>query len=162
VLDRAHAELDAAPDRARRMAVRGDVGPALGALVDDGADLVLAVLVHPDRIGGRGDTARAHDLDAVRALPELVPRRADAGVDAVGADAGVDAVGHAAAPVHNAAGAQLVIVRLLLERPEIAVTAGHRQDLAGVEEARRAHQPVRDRLGERIVAAADVAHGRES
>src|SRR5437667_391904 len=43
-----------------------------------------------------------------------------------------------------------------------AVSAGHRQHLAGVEEARRAHRSVGDRLGERIVAPADVAHGGEA
>src|SRR5208282_6165068 len=110
------------------MAMRGDIGPSLGAFVDDRADLVLAVLVHPDRIGWRGDAARAHDLDAVRTLPQLV-----AGCRY----AGVNAVGHAASPVDDAAGTQLVVMRFLLEGTKVAVSPGHREHLAGVEEAGR-------------------------
>src|SRR5205823_8391510 len=104
----------AAPDRARGMAVCGDIGPPLGTFVDDRADLVLAVLVHPDRIGRRRDAARAHDLDAVRALPQLVACRRNAGIDAVG---------HAARPVDDAARAQLVVVRFLLQWAKVAVPA---------------------------------------
>ena len=133
--------------------MRGDVGPPLGAFVDYRADLVLAILVHPDRIGRRCDAAGAHDLDAVRALPQLVARRRDAGIDAIG---------DAARPVDDAARAQLVVMRSLLQRAKVAVPAGHRQHLAGVEEARRAHQSIRNRLGERVVAPADVAHGGEA
>src|SRR5262249_29368561 len=94
VLDRAYAEFGAALNRARRMAVGGHVGPPLGAFVDDRADLVLAILVHPDRIGWRRHTAGAIDLDAVRPLPQLVARCVDARVDAVG---------HAATPVNDTA-----------------------------------------------------------
>ena len=76
------------------MAVRGGVGPPLDAFGDDRADLVLAVLVHPDRVSRRGHASRAHDLDAVRALPQLV---------AGGGDARIDAVGHSACPIDDAA-----------------------------------------------------------
>src|SRR5207237_6990373 len=146
-------EFPAPPARARVMAGRGDVRPPLGAFVDYRADLVLAILVHPDRVGRRRDAPRAHDLDAVRALPQLVAGRLDARIDAVGA---------AARPLDDAAGAQLVVMRFLLERTKVAMAARHRQHFAGVEEARRAHQTIGDRLGERVVAPADVAHGGEA
>ncbi len=129
------------------------VGPALGALRDDGADLVLAILVHPYRIGRRGDTARAHDLDAVRALAKLLPGRPDALVNAVG---------YLAEAVEDPARAHRVVARLLVDGPHVAVAAGHRQDLARIQESRSAHQAVGDGLGERVVAPADVAHGGET
>ena len=89
----------------------------------------------------------------MRALPQLVAGRLDARIDAVG---------HAARPVDDAAGTQLVVVRFLLQRAKVSMAARHRQHFAGVEEARRAHQTIGDRLGERIVAPADVAHGGEA
>src|SRR3546814_13170420 len=49
-----------------------DVGATLGACADDGADLILTILVHPDRVGGRGDAARSHDLDTMRPSAELL------------------------------------------------------------------------------------------
>src|SRR5437660_12190110 len=99
------------------MAVRGGIGPPLGAFVDDRADFVLAVLVHPDWIGRRRDATRAHDLDAVCALPQLVARRVDARVYAVV---------HAACPVYVAAGTLLMLLRLLLVGPTIAMPATQR------------------------------------
>ena len=55
-----------------------------------------------------------------------------------------------------------VVMRFLLQRTKVAMPAGHRQHLAGIEEARCTHQSIGDRLGERVVAAADVAHRREA
>ena len=83
VLDAAHAELDRAPDRTRGMAMRRGVRATLRRLVDDRAHLVLAILVHPDRVGGRCDAARAHDLDAVRAAAKFLAHGLQALVDAV-------------------------------------------------------------------------------
>src|SRR3546814_9139022 len=59
-------------DRVGRVAMRSDVGSTLGAFADDGADLILTILVHPDRVGGRGDAARSHDLDTMRPSAELL------------------------------------------------------------------------------------------
>ena len=56
VLDAPDPELDAPPDSACRVAMCRHVRPTLSALADDGPDLVLAELVHPDRIGGARHT----------------------------------------------------------------------------------------------------------
>src|SRR6185369_4204204 len=155
VLDATHAELHAAADRAGGMAVGSDIGAPLDALVDDGADLVFTILVHPDRIGGRRHTARAHDLDAVRALAQLFAR---------GLDALVHTVGHDGHRVENRArtGADRLIPRRFLDWPEIAVAARHRQDLARVEEARTDEQPVSGCFVQPVIAAANIAYRGES
>src|SRR3546814_2017952 len=49
MLDAADTELDRTADRVGRVAMRSDVGSTLGAFADDGADLILTILVHPDR-----------------------------------------------------------------------------------------------------------------
>ena len=51
VLNGPHAKLHTATNRARRMAMCGDIGAPLDTLTDDGANFIFAVLIHPDRIG---------------------------------------------------------------------------------------------------------------
>src|ERR1044071_3288089 len=78
-----------------------------------------------------------------------------------GLQALIDAVGDHADRIELAAGAITMIVPAFRHLPEIAVAAGHRQHLAGVEEARAAHQTVFERTPEAVVASADVTDGRE-
>src|SRR6185437_12993713 len=87
VLDGPHTELHAAAHGARRMTVRGRVGAALDRLIDDGADLILPILIHPDGIGRRGNPTRAHDLDAVGPPTKLLARRLEDLVHSVSDDA---------------------------------------------------------------------------
>src|SRR5690242_15739989 len=53
-------------------------------------------------------------------------------------------------------------VLAFVPQPQVAMSAGHRDDLAGVQEARRANQPVFDCTRQLVVAAADVAYGGEA
>jgi len=155
MLDAADAELDAAADRARRMAVRGGIAAPFDAFAHDRAHFVFAILVHPDRVGGGGDAARSHDLDRMRAAPELFAHGGQAGIDPVGDD------GQA---VRLAALAETVAMAMPLDahQSHVAVPAGHRHDAPGIEEARCADQPFLDRAPQRPVATADVAHRREA
>ena len=139
VLDRAHARVDRAPDRLGRVGVRHRVGaPALG-LLDDRAHLLRRVLEVPDRVGGRGDAARGHDLHLRGAAPQLLAR---------GLAHGGHTVGHVReARRVDLAGAE---ARRVFARREVAVAAGLAQHAAGVEDARaqrrgRARRPARGR-----------------
>src|SRR3546814_9586987 len=121
-------------DRVGRVAMRSDVGSTLGAFADDGADLILTILVHPDRVGGRGDAARSHDLDTMRPSAELL---------ACCLETFIDTVRDHGDGVEVAARAVAVIVPALAHLAPIDVAACHRQDFARIEEPRRPKQPNR-------------------
>ena len=147
VLDRAHAKPHAPLDRGRRVGVSQHVGVLARCLVDDRRNLLVRELQVVQPVCGARHASTRHDLDRVRALPELVPARLPALVDAV--DDAPDA-----GSVHAAA----VIPR----RTEVAVAARLRERMAH-EEQPRAHS--KDALVRRsrkaAVSAARVAQARE-
>jgi hypothetical protein len=98
---------------------------------------------------GEATPAVRHHLDETRAGLDLLARHLAHAVDPIGEPAErADACGEAHLP----------IVR---SRPEVAVTAGLAQGLAGDDEARTLDQPFIDRPDETVVGASGVAHGRE-
>src|SRR3546814_6786157 len=133
--------------------MRSDVGSTLGAFADDGADLILTILVHPDRVGGRGDAARSHDLDTMRPSAELL---------ACCLETFIDTVRDHGDGVEVAARAVAVIVPALAHLAQIAVAACHRQDFARIEEPRRPKQPVLDCAPQAPVATAAISYCREA
>ena len=150
MLDRAHAERGAAAHRARRVGVGHHVGAARRRLLHGGADLVVGILVHPDRIGRRQHAAGDHQLDLVGALAQLLPRRAAHFVRPVGD-------GRDRPPVAGAA------ARLEPRRaPHVAVPAALAQRAAREQDARAGDQPLLHGAREARVGAARVAHRREA
>ena len=150
MLDRADAELDAAPDRLRGVGMGHDVGPPGGRFPDDGPDLLLGVLQVPDRIRRRGDPARGHDLDLGGTLAQLVPRRPPHLGDAVG-----DSLEAGAPQAAEAEGVGLQVA-------EIGVAAGLGQRPARIEDPGPTDQVGLGRAGQTVVAAAGIADRREA
>jgi hypothetical protein len=150
VLDRADPVVDGAANRFRCIGMGQDIGMPRPRLLDDGAHLVIAVLQVPDRVVGRGDPARRHDLDLGRALAQLVARRAAAFVHAVGDSREARAILTAGAADDRAS-----------SRPQIAMAAGLAQRLPGRKQPRPADEPLRHRLGESAIGAAGVPHAGE-
>ena len=62
MLDAVDAGLDGRPDRIRAVRVRRDPQPAPVRLIDDGAQLLVGVVLRAGRPGGRHDPARGHTL----------------------------------------------------------------------------------------------------
>jgi hypothetical protein len=154
VLDRAHAQRHRAAHRLRRMAVGGDVLAGARRLVDGGGDLLVGVLAAVERIGRRGDAARAHDLDVRGPAAQLLAHGAAHRVDAVGNDR--KAVGMAGAA------ADVVVAQFGLARPQIAVAAGLADDPAAVEQSRSLDEALAQRPRQADIAPADVAQGGEA
>src|SRR5688500_7113839 len=77
MLDAADAALDRTASGADWMAMRRYIGSALGAFVDDRADLVFAELIHPHRVARRHDPARRGNFDAMGSAAQLFARCLD-------------------------------------------------------------------------------------
>ncbi|KAM0664232.1 hypothetical protein ACQRIU_006815 [Beauveria bassiana] len=75
VLDAADAIVHCVPDGPRRVRVRRHVRPVAVGHVGDGADLGRRELSVLDAVRRAGHAAADHDLDEIRALAELLPRR---------------------------------------------------------------------------------------
>ena len=131
------------------VAVRRGVAAPLERLEHHGGDLVLAVLVHPDGIRGRGHATRAHDLDEVRAAPEFLARGLDHLGDAVGDDA------------HRLEGTAGAVAAMVVDLAEVAMSPGHGEEAPRIEEAWSPDQPVAEGLREPVVGTARIAHRRE-
>ena len=154
VLDGAHAAAHGMHDRLGRVGMRHHVGMAVSGLGHDGADLVLGVAERIDRVGRRGHAAAGHDLDLRRAHLQFL---------AHGLAHRIHAVHHAR---HRAeaerAGAGLDGLEMVAARPEVPVAAGLRHRAAADEQARPRHQALRDRIGQRRLGAAGIAHAGEA
>ena len=151
MLDGAHAALHGAGDRLGRVGVGQHVAAEGLRLLDGGGDLLLGELQRFQRVVGRGDTARDHQLHLVGALAHLL---------AGGLPYRVGPVGDAANEDHAVAtqagwpdiGAPVAVV----------VAAGRADRAAGDEEARARDQARFDgRLGA-PVGAAGIAHRGEA
>src|SRR4029450_13819241 len=86
------------------------------------------------------------------AAAKLLARRANALLDAVGDDAQTIVLSAGTESVRS----------FNAHRAKIAVAAGHGDDLAAIEKARRADQPVLDGSPQTVVAATYVPHSREA
>ena len=150
VLDGAHAELGAAAHRVGRVRVCHHVGPPRRGFLYADADLLVGVLVHPERVGRREHAARDHHLDLVGALAQMLAHRLADGIDPVGHLRDRPVVGGAAAGLEAG----------LLAH--VAVAAGLAQRLAREEDPGARDQAALHRHGEAEVGAAGVAHRGEA
>src|SRR5208282_6726074 len=150
-LDRAHAEIDRAADRLRRVGVSEDIGVPGLCLLDDRPHLPLAVLQVPDRVVWRGDAARGQDLDLSRPLSQLVARGAAALRHTVGDAREVDAAFATGTGDDR-----------LRPRPDIAMSAGLAQRHPRRENARPADEAVLDRLREPTIRTSRITDRREA
>ena len=128
-----------------------NVGVPAGGLLDDSPDLVPRVLRVIDGIGRGGYAAGCHDLDRVRALPELL---------AGGLANAVDAVRHVGQPV-GLDGAR-VQARVILQGPLVAVAPRLAEGAPAVEDSRPSYQPPVHGGSQAIVAPGSVANRREA
>ena len=69
--------------RACRVRMRHHIGAARRRFLHADADLLVGVLIHPERVRRREHAARDHHLDLVRALAKLLPRRLADRIDPV-------------------------------------------------------------------------------
>lgn len=83
VLDYANAVLDTPSCGVCRMTVSKGVRTLLCGLLNDGANLAFAKLLHPNWIGGGDDAARGHDLNTMRTATKLFASRFDTFIDTV-------------------------------------------------------------------------------
>ncbi len=120
------------------MAVRGDVRAGAIGFFDGGANLFIGILAAIERIGGRRDASRRHDLDVRCAAAKFLANGAADGIGAIGDDAEVVGVEGAAATVRS--------FERMIAGAEVAMAAGLRDHAAAVEQARHAiEQAVFDR-----------------
>ena len=152
VLDGAHAVVHRARDRFGRVGMRQHIAAEVLRLVGCGRDLGFRILQAVERIVGRGDAARAHDLDLVGALAHLLAHAGADGIRAVGDGHDID---HGVAA---AAGSALVVGAAA----RIGMAAGRADRLAGNEQPRSGNKPRLDGGLDAPVGAAGVAHGRET
>ena len=152
VLDGAHAVVDGARDGFGRVGVGQHVAAEGLGLVGRRGDLGLGELQGIERIVGRGDAARAHDLHLVGALAHLLAHQLAHLVGAVGDRHAVD---HGVAAAAGRAGDVGAAAR-------IAVAAGRADGAAGDEEARAGDQAGLDGGLDAPVGAAGVAHRGEA
>src|SRR5262249_17108019 len=131
--------------------VRQDIGVPALRLLDDRAHLLLAELQVPDRVIGRGHTARGQDLDLGGSFAQLVARGTAAFGDAVGDAREIDAA------LATCAGDDR-----LGARPDVAVPAGLAQGTTRGKDARAPDEAVFGRLGKSAVGAAGIADRREA
>ncbi len=151
VLDRAHAAFDGAGDGVGAIGMGADIGLPGLRLADRGADLLQGELQAVERIVGRGDAARDHELDVVGALAQLVAHRTQHLRHAV----------DDARDQRDAAAAGADVARIRPAAP-VAVAAGLGDALPGDEQARPDEMPRLDRLADAPIGAADVAHRGEA
>ena len=128
-----------------------DVAAECPRLLDRGLDLGYRELKAVERIVGRGDTARHHDLHLVAALPHFLADRLLHLRDAVGQAHG-EGERVAAVAAHARIGPPAAI----------AVPAGRAERLAGDEQPGTRAKPLLDRGLDPPVGAAGVAYGREA
>ena len=150
MFDRAHAAPHRAADRARRVGMRHHIGAGIARLFDRRADLVLAVAEEMNRVVGRGDAARGHDLDLRGALLDFLANGLADRIDAVDDARDRADLGRAGAGLDD-------VVALA----HVAMAAGLRQRASGRKDARPGDHPGAGGLGERPVRAARIAHRRE-
>jgi hypothetical protein len=150
MLDRAHPRPDRALDRARRIGVRHHVFAGVLGFLADRAHLLDRVLRALDRVVGAHHAAARHDLEVVRAVPQLLAR---------GAAHLRHAVANRAKEPEACAGAEH---RFRAARPRIRVPAGLRERPAGNEKPRPGEEPALDRFLQAEVGARGVAHRGEA
>ncbi len=149
MLDAAHPGPQRPVDRPRGVGVRADVPVGRRRLLDRRSDLRDRILRRVDAVGGGGDAAGGHDLEVVRAPPQLLPG---------GPPDGVHPVGHRADPRPEAASGRRPSVA---GRPHVAVTAGLAQRVPAEEQPRPGQQALGLGAGQAVIGAAHVAHGGE-
>ena len=152
VLDGAHAVVDRPGDGLRRIGVGQHVAAEGLGLVGRGGDLGLGELQRIERIVGRGDAARAHDLHLVGALAHLLAHRLAHLVGAVGD-------GHGCRPWRCSSRTRRAVVGAAAR---IAVAAGRADGAAGDEQPRARDQAGLDGGLDAPVGAAGVAHRGEA
>ena len=152
VLDRAHARLHRAGDRARRIGMGHRVQVGGLGLLAGGAQLVDRELRAFERIGRAGDAAAGHDLDLVGAVAHLLAHRAPHLADAVG---------DRADQAQPGAGAEH-LARAHALGPHVGMAAGLADREAGDEQPRALEQPARHRLLQPEIGARRIAHRREA
>ncbi len=131
--------------------MRADVAAEGLRLLDRGGHLARAVLQAVERVVGRRDTARHHDLDLVGALAHLFAHGAAHLVGPVG-QRQREGHGIAAAARRRAVGAPA----------RVAVAARGADGAPGDEQARAGQEPALDRRLDAPVGPARVAHGGEA
>ena len=150
MLDGAHATLGGTGDGLGRIGVGTDVAPEGVCFLDGRGYLSWRELETVERIVGRGDTTRHHDLDVIAALPHLLARRL---AHLVGAIRYLHGENHGIAAIAATAAVRAPAT--------VAVPAGRADGAAGNEQPWAGHDPLLNRCLQSPVGAARVPHGRK-